>query len=429
MIHGFAQVWKRALYVAPRARLNRRRDITLLLRCLAMIALRRPLLLLTLAALVGATIAATPAEAAKRKVPFGFFGTVLQPESAQVPDLVIERQMALMASSGVESLRASFSWARIEPRQGVYDWTRTDSLVRAASSHRLELLANVLETPQWAKGRTIPRYPTGTPPKSPQAFAGFVRQLVLRYGPQGTFWGQNPGVPRVPIRRWQIWNEQMAPWFWSKRPWAPSYTKALKGAYKVIHQADPGAAVVAGSFVAIAGYSQWRGVKDLYRAGAKRYFDEIAVHPFSNVPNSVRLSIDRMLEIVRRVRAEMRKRGDGRKPIILTELTWPAAVGKVPKRRLLGLETTARGQKARMKAAYKRLAVVKRQLRITRAYWFSWATAYDAKSTFTDVSYRFAGLTRRQGNVFSPMPILRTYTSLAAKYEGCRKGEDARDCR
>jgi hypothetical protein len=394
-----------------------------------MIALRRPLLLLTLAALVGATIAASPAEAAKRKVPFGFFGTVLQPDTAQVPDLIIERQMALMASSGVESVRATVSWASIEPTQGVYNWTRIDSLVRAAATHRLELLANVLETPQWAKGRTVPRYPTGTPPKSPQAYAGFIRQLVLRYGPQGTFWGANPGVPRVPIRQWQIWNEQMAPWFWSNRPWTRSYTKALKAAYQVIHRADRGATVVAGSFVGIAGYSQWRGVKDLYRAGGKRYFDVIAVHPFSNVENSVRLSIDRMLEILRRVRTEMSKRGDGRKPIIVTELTWPAAIGKVPKRRLLGLETTAAGQKARLKAAYKRLAAVKRSLRITQAYWFSWATAYDAKSTFTDVSYRFSGLTRRRGNVFSPMPILRTYTSLAAKYEGCRKGEDARRCK
>ncbi len=394
-----------------------------------MIALRRPMLLLTLFALVAATVAATPAEAAKRKVPFGFFGTVLQPDSADVPPLVLERQMALMSTSGVETVRATFSWARIEPSRGVYDWSRIDSLVRAAATHRLELLANVMEAPEWAQGRDVSRYPTGTPPKSAQAYAGFIRQLVMRYGPKGTFWGQNPTTPRVPIRQWQIWNEQMAPWFWSKRPWARSYTKALKASYQVIHRADRGATVVAGSFVAIAGYTQWRGIKDLYRAGAKRYFDTIAVHPFTNDPNSVRASVDRMLEIVRRVRAEMRKRGDGRKPIILTELTWPAAIGKVPKARLLGLETTSRGQKARMKAAYHRLVKVKRRLRISQAYWFSWATAYDAKSSFTDVSYRFTGLTRRRGNVFSPMPILRTYTSLAAKYEGCRKGEDARRCR
>ncbi len=160
------------------------------------------------------------------------------------------------------------------------------------------------------QGRKVPRYPTGTaaeerPGRTPGSYASWC----LRYGPQGTFWAENPTVPRVPVRQWQIWNEQMAPWFWSKRPWGPSYTQALKAAYQAIHRADRGATVVAGSFVAIADYSQWRGVKDLYRAGAKRYFDVIAVHPFSNVPNSVRASIDRMLEIVRRVRAEMRKRG------------------------------------------------------------------------------------------------------------------------
>jgi hypothetical protein len=235
-------------------------------------------------------------------------------------------------------------------------------------------------------------------------------------------------VPRAPIRQWQIWNEQMAPWFWSQRPWGPSYTRLLKAAYGAIHRADHRATVVAGSFVAISGYSQWHGIRDLYRAGAKRYFDVIAVHPFTNVPNSVRYSVDQVVEIVRRVRAEMRKRGDGRKPIILTELTWPAAVGKVPKRRLLGLETTPRGQLARLKAAYPRLAGVRRALGITQAYWYTWASQYDANSSLSDVSYRYAGLVRWRANVFSPMPILRTYTNLARKYEGCRKSANARRC-
>jgi hypothetical protein len=45
------------------------------------------------------------------------------------------------------------------------------------------------------------------------------------------------------------------------------------------------------------------------------------------------------------------------------------------------------------------------------------------------MSFRYAGLTRLRGGVFSPMPLLRTYTSLAARYEGCRKSTDARRCR
>ena len=44
------------------------------------------------------------------------------------------------------------------------------------------------------------------------------------------------------------------------------------------------------------------------------------------------------------------------------------------------------------------------------------------------MSFRYAGLTRLRNGVFSPMPILRTYTRLARKYEGCRKSADARRC-
>jgi hypothetical protein len=404
-------------------------SITSLLRSAPMIRRRRLALLMTLAALLATTMAATPAEAAKRKVPFGFFGTVFQPDLLDVGENALDGQMGLMARSGVESLRVPVSWAATEPSQGAYDWTVTDRVVRTAARHRISLLGNVLDSPAWAEGPANPSYPSGTPPRSAAEYAGFVRQAVLRYGPRGSFWAENPSVPRVPIRQWQIWNEQMAPWFWSTRPWGPSYTRALKASYQAIHNADRGAQVVAGSFVAIAGYSQWRGVSDLYRAGGKRWFDVIAVHPFTNVPNSVRYSVDQMVLIVKRVRAQMRKRGDGRKPIILTELTWPAAVGKVPKQRLLGLETTPRGQVARLKAAYERLAVVRRKLRITHAYWYTWASQYDAKSNLSDVSYRFAGLVRWRGTVFSPMPILRTYTKLARKYEGCRKSASARRCR
>jgi hypothetical protein len=186
---------------------------------------------------------------------------------------------------------------------------------------------------------------------------------------------------------------------------------------------------VAGSLVAYSRYTQWDGIRDLYKAGAKGFFDVIAVHPFTNNPRSVRRTINQTVEIIRRVRARMRARRQGRVPIIVTELSWPAAVGRVPKRRLLGLETTPRGQAKRLKAAYRRLAKVRRRLRVTQAYWYSWATEYDAGSSQSDVTFRFAGLNRFDGGVFSPMPILGVYSRLAANYEGCRKSSDARTCR
>jgi hypothetical protein len=293
----------------------------------------------------------------------------------------------------------------------------------------------VWTTPRWASSQ--PGHPVywRYPPRQPGLYAEIMRQFVLRYGPRGSFWAANPSVPRVPIREWQIWNEQMAPWFWASRPWHRSYTPLLRAAYRSIHGADRRAKVVAGSLVAVGGghvrrggYTQMDGIRDLYRSGAKRYFDVIAVHPFTNNPRSVSDTVWRTLEIVRRVRVQMRRRGDRHKPIILTELTWPAAVGKVPRRALLGLETTPRGQAARLRAVYHRLVRMRRKLGVTETYWYSWATQYDANSPQGDVTFRFSGLNRIRSGVFSRMPILRTYAATAARYQGCRKSSNARRC-
>jgi hypothetical protein len=397
-----------------------------------MIRLRRPTLLLTLAALAAATIAATPAEAAKRKVPFGFFGAVVPPElsySGSVSDAKLDGQFALMARSGVESIRITLAWDEFERAQGTYDLTNSDRLVRYAAAHGLQVLLNVTGTPRWASSRSENPAFFRYPPRDLTGMAPLWGQLAARYGPSGSFWVENPTVPKAPIRHWQIWNEQSAPWHWDRRPYAPSYTRLLSSAYQAIKAVDRGATVVAGSVVASPNYSQWNAIRDLYRAGAKRWFDQIAVHPFTNNDRSVDGTIDQMLDIVTRVRKETRKAGDGRVPIVLTELTWPASVGRVPRNALLGVETTPKGQVKRLKAGYTRLVKVRRGLRINQAYWYTWASQYDRKGARSVMSFRYAGLTRLRGGVFTPMPLLRTYTSVAARYEGCRKSTDARRCR
>ena len=68
-------------------------------------------------------------------------------------------------------------------------------------------------------------------------------------------------------------------------------------------------------------------------------------------------------------------------------------------------------------------------MRITQAYWFAWATPYDDNTPQSDVTYRFTGLNRFAGGVFRRMPVLKTYSRLAAKYQGCRKSSNARRCR
>ena len=67
---------------------------------------------IALAAAVVATLLAAPttADAAKRKVPFGFFGAVSPPLLAGVNNLRLDEQMGVMAQSGVESIRITRAW-------------------------------------------------------------------------------------------------------------------------------------------------------------------------------------------------------------------------------------------------------------------------------------------------------------------------------
>ena len=40
------------------------------------------------------------------------------------------------------------------------------------------------------------------------AWATFLRDGAERYGPDGSFWVEHPDVPYLPIRTWEIWNEE-----------------------------------------------------------------------------------------------------------------------------------------------------------------------------------------------------------------------------
>jgi hypothetical protein len=175
----------------------------------------------------------------------------------------------------------------------------------------------------------------------------------------------------------------------------------------------------------------WQQAEDLYRAGAKRYFDELSVHAFSSgtgIP--VRQSVKRTVFTFKLVRDVMKRHGDGRKFMIQTELSWPPAVGSIPSRRLLGLESTPRGSRSRLTAAYSYLATHMRQTRVRQAYWFVWDSEFNRNHPGSDVGFTFAGLVRTFADGrWVPQPALRTYARVAARYEGCRKSSNARVCR
>ena len=83
---------------------------------------RGPFMLLLAAAL--ALTGALPAEAAKRIAPKGFYGAMWNRAGTEVPPAEHDAEFALMARSGVETVRTVFDWSRAQPAPGVTSFTR-----------------------------------------------------------------------------------------------------------------------------------------------------------------------------------------------------------------------------------------------------------------------------------------------------------------
>jgi hypothetical protein len=238
----------------------------------------------------------------------------------------------------------------------------------------------------------------------------YLAALVERYGPDGTFWTENPDLPKRPVREWQIWNEPHLPAYWDapeKGPYgyAKGYPLMLRASYKIVKALDPGAKIV------MAGITQkaWEEIEVLYQHHVKPYFDIAALQIF---PQTVRRSV----KATELFRAAMRRRGDGRKPIYLTEITWPASKGRAPGVKYQ-IQETPRGMATKLSQMYRAMALKRRALGVRKVFWYTWASPYGRGGSIFD----YAGLLRYDNGHFEPQPALGAYQRSARKYEGCQK--------
>ena len=377
--------------------------------------MKRGLLMLLTAAI--ALTCALPAHAAKRKVPHGFYGVMWNRAGTDADPVTRDAQFGLMAKSGVESIRTVFSWAAAQPVAGQPpSFTSTDQVVALAAAHRVSVLPVVIYTPLWA--RDHPGFQSSAP-RLVSDYSAYLVALIGRYGPKGSFWVEHPELPKVPVRTWQIWNEPHFEDYWHTEGgerWADHYTLLLKDAYRAIKRADPGATVVN---TALASFP-WNYLKQIYKAGGAKYMDVIAINPFTVYPWSV-------IRGERLARKVMKRYHQGRKPIWITEATWPSSKGKAPgKERAswqLKWETNAKGMAQRLRQVYDLIVKRRKRERIGRVYWYTWATKYDGNDLFD-----YSGLMRWDGTTFDATRALGTYRTSAQTYQGCKKTATGR-CR
>jgi hypothetical protein len=348
---------------------------------------------------------AAPAQAAERRVPQGWLGVV-----ADGPLLAHhDEEWDGMVGAGVESVRTAVRWYELQPADAPPDLTALDAVVAAAASRGLEVLPVVAGTPGWAA--KTPGDIT-SPPVGPASFGRFLSTLVARYGPAGSLWAERPDLPRIPVRAWQVWNEPNLTRYWSEQPFARSYVALLRAARSALRAADPRATLV------LAGLpnESWTALRRIYQAGGRGLFDAVALHPYTRRPRDV-------VRTVEYARREMRKRGDRKVPVWVTELSWPAAKGKVD--HPVGFEVSDKGQAAKLGTALKLLVAARKRLRIERVFWYTWLSTEAGPSAFD-----WSGLRRERAGGSVSAPALSVFRRQARRLEGCAKARgDARRCR
>jgi hypothetical protein len=337
-------------------------------------------------------------------VPANFWGVV--PQVAPNAE-----ELQRLKRGGVDSIRVPISWASIQPTRGsAYNWSSTDSYVAAAVAARIEVFPFLSTAPTWA---VPPDRRFGSPVSLPvrtgaerSGWKQFVRQAVLRYGPGGSFWSENPGLPRRPIRAWQVWNEPNFKYFVA-RPNPAEYGQLVKLSSATIKAVDPSAQVILGGLFARPieatfhknppqAYFASDFLEQMYEStpGIKSKFQGYALHPYTG-------SWKNLTSRIEEVRRVLKINHDAGKALYITELGWSSEPPQPHNSFAKGVS----GQARELKGAFRLLIAKQRQWNLQRVFWFS-ISDYAGLCNFCGGSGLF-----RDG--FIPKPSWRAYAQFA----------------
>ncbi|HEX3563084.1 MAG TPA: hypothetical protein VHU24_09635 [Solirubrobacterales bacterium] len=314
------------------------------------------------AAVAVATISACAAlgGTAKAAPPRDFFGVVPSGYDSSA-------QMQRMAANGVGAVRVLINWSRVEPHQGVRDWSYYDSYVGALAAAGLQAQPLLLGEPTWTPH--FPRPPIYSS-LARRSWQSFLTDLAGRYGRNGLFWRQHASLPYLPMVDWEVWNEPNLKGYWGGRPNPRQYVRLLRLTGTGLRRSDPQARIGIGGIFPPPqrryGVSLETFMQGVYRVhGARRAFDAVSIHPFAARPKGV-------LAACRQLRRIMNQHHDRGTPMWITELGW--STGGVHWRRSPFRASEATQAKF-LSRTYRRLIASRRRLRLERVVWHTWQDA------------------------------------------------------
>jgi polysaccharide biosynthesis protein PslG len=268
-----------------------------------------------------------------------------------------------METIGIGMIRQTFTWASIEGRRGRYNFGNYDDFVSRAAQHGIRVLPILFDPPRFRSSRPKKHAKHGTYfPKRYSDLGVFGAQVAKRYGPNGTFWTENPGVPKLPITAYQIWNEPNLGAYSPPKPSAKKYVKLLKASKPRIRAVDPAAEIVTAGLPdsRLSKPNLYKFVTQMYKAGAKGSFNALGINPYAPTAGS-------MLHKLRKIRAIMRRFHDSGSQIWVTELGWSDVGPKAPFR------VGAAGQAQRIRDTIAALKQSQSSLNLQGFFYFSWA--------------------------------------------------------
>ncbi len=270
--------------------------------------------------------------------------------------------LARQRAVGVRLVRQVFRWPEIEPQRGVFDFSATDRFVLAAARAQMQVMPVLFGEPAWATSR-----PAGStlraayPPRDLNDFAAFSQAVAERYGPEGTFWDDNPGVPPRPIIHYQLWNEPNLKMYWGGRVDPKAFARMVVAATKAIRLVAPSAVTITGGVpFSRLGMSPLTFLTRYLKAGGRTAGATIGVHPYAQ-------SVGRTIALTKRFRTTLNRQGGRRIGLWITELGWASGGPKTP-----GRTVSAKRQASLVSGIFPALSRQARALRLGGVVYYAW---------------------------------------------------------
>jgi len=216
-----------------------------------------PRFALLLAAVAAALVAAAPAGASPN-IRYGIQDDAWLLYGAGTLDGRIDTLDRL----GVDLVRFTIDWSKVEARRGVRDWSAVDPVLEGLRARGIRAVVTLYGTPRWANGGRSQNWA----PTSGSTFAAFAAAAAKRY-----LW----------VKDWLIWNEPNQR-RWLKPTTPRTYvTKLLNPAYAAIKRTSGGTRVAGGVTAprgSTGGVSPVDWIRGMRAAGAR--LDAYAHHPY-----------------------------------------------------------------------------------------------------------------------------------------------------